>query len=66
MTSEFLTAEETAGYLKVDIMTIYRLAKEGEIPASKVGHQWRFNKTEIDGWFKNGHLNNNKNNTTQG
>ena len=64
MTSEFLTAEEIAEYLKVDIMTIYRLAKEGKIPASKVGHQWRFNKKEVDVWFKNGHLNTNSNSKT--
>jgi excisionase family DNA binding protein len=63
LTSDFLTAEEVAGYLKVDIMTIYRLAKDGRIPASKIGHQWRFHKQEIDEWFKNGHLNNNNNNT---
>ena len=60
MTSDFLTPKEVAEYLKVDIMTIYRLAKEGRIPASKVGHLWRFKRTEIDEWFKNGHLNNNK------
>jgi excisionase family DNA binding protein len=52
--SDFLTAEELAGYLKVDIMTIYRLAKDGRIPAAKIGHLWRFKKTEIDEWFKNG------------
>jgi len=58
MTPGFLTAEELAAYLKVDIMTIYRLAKNGRIPASKVGHLWRFSKNEIDEWFKNGHSNN--------
>ena len=68
MVSDFLTAEEIAEYLKVDIMTIYRLAKSGKIPASKVGHLWRFSKAEIDEWFKNGHLNNgnNNNNSPQG
>jgi len=63
LVSDFLTAEEVAGYLKVDIMTIYRLSKEGKIPASKIGHLWRFKKTEIDEWFKNGHLNNGNNNS---
>lgn len=61
MTTDFLTAEEVAAYLKVDIMTIYRLAKEGRIPAFKIGHLWRFKKSEIDEWFKNGHSNNSKN-----
>jgi len=59
LVSDFLTAEELANYLKVDIMTIYRLSKEGRIPAAKIGHLWRFKKTEIDEWFKNGHSNNN-------
>ena len=63
MTSDFFTAEEVAGYLKVDIMTIYRLAKGGKIPAAKIGHLWRFKKTEIDEWFKNGHSNNGNKNT---
>lgn len=58
MVSDFLTAEEVAAYLKVDIMTVYRLAKDGRIPASKIGHLWRFKKTEIDEWFKSRHLNN--------
>ena len=58
MVSDFLTAEEVAEYLKVDIMTVYRLSKEGRIPASKIGHLWRFKKTEIDEWFENGHSNN--------
>lgn len=59
MDSGFLTAKEIAEYLKVDIMTVYRLAKSGRIPASKVGDLWRFKKTEIDEWFRNGHLSNN-------
>lgn len=58
MISDFLTADEVAKYLKVDIMTIYRLSKVGRIPAAKIGHLWRFKKTEIDEWFKNGHSNN--------
>ena len=64
MASDFLTAGELADYLKVDIMTVYRLAKKGDIPASKIGHLWRFKKTEIDEWFKNGHLVNTINNQT--
>lgn len=57
MVSDFLTAKEVAEYLKVDIMTIYRLAKEGRVPASKIGHLWRFKRTEIDEWFKKKHFN---------
>ncbi|PIU40878.1 MAG: DNA-binding protein [Candidatus Omnitrophica bacterium CG07_land_8_20_14_0_80_42_15] len=62
MVSDFLTAEELASYLKVDIMTVYRLAKNRKIPASKVGHLWRFKKTEIDEWFRSSHVNGNTQN----
>jgi excisionase family DNA binding protein len=32
---------------------LYRMAQDGEIPASKVGNQWRFDREEIDQWMKN-------------
>ena len=28
------------------------MSQNSEIPASKVGHQWRFNQEEIDVWMK--------------
>jgi excisionase family DNA binding protein len=31
--------------LNVSRETIYKWAQRGEIPASKLGHQWRFNQT---------------------
>jgi len=31
---------------------LYRMAQEGDIPASKVGNQWRFDREEIDQWMK--------------
>jgi excisionase family DNA binding protein len=46
-----MTIEETAAYLRVGKKTIYRLLKQGEIPATKVGRQWRFNKASIDKWL---------------
>lgn len=44
---EILTVAEIAEYLKIDKVTVYRLAKNKQIPAFKVGRQWRFNKQEI-------------------
>jgi len=48
---EILTVEECAKYLKTSISTIYRLAQEGKIPATKVGNQWRFRKKKINEWL---------------
>jgi excisionase family DNA binding protein len=32
-------------------MTIYRMARQGEIPAFKVGNRWRFNRRRIEEWL---------------
>ncbi len=49
--AELMTLEEVADYLRVTKKTIYRLLKRGRIPATKVGRQWRFDKTSIDEWL---------------
>jgi len=49
--AKLMTVEEAAGYLRVGKKTIYRLLKQGKIPATKVGQQWRFNKVSIDEWL---------------
>ena len=48
--SRILTVGEIADYLRVDRSTIYRLLKRHELPAFKVGRDWRFNVEEIDRW----------------
>lgn len=45
-----MTLEEVAGYLRVHPSTIYRLLKRRELPAFKVGSDWRFNQESIDRW----------------
>lgn len=47
----FLKLKEVSKYLKIHRSTLYRLAQQGQIPASKVGKLWRFNKEKIDKWF---------------
>ena len=45
---DFLTAEEVAETLKVNIMTIYRYIKAGKIKAFKLGKNFRIEKKEFD------------------
>lgn len=45
---EFLTAEEVAEMLKVNIMTIYRYIKAGKIQAYKLGKNFRIEKKEFE------------------
>jgi excisionase family DNA binding protein len=51
-TDRWLTLDELAGYLKLSRSKLYRMAQERELPASKVGSQWRFDRHEIDEWMK--------------
>jgi excisionase family DNA binding protein len=45
-----MTLEETADYLRVHPSTVYRLVKRRQLPAFKVGSDWRFNLESIDRW----------------
>jgi excisionase family DNA binding protein len=48
----FLTTEEVLGYLKITPRTIYRLIRCGELPAVRIGRQWRFRRSDLDGWLE--------------
>jgi len=49
--TKIMTIKEAAQFLKVNNMTVYRLANKGKIPASKVGKQWRFSQQKIEQWL---------------
>ena len=49
---KWLTIEELADYLKMGRTKLYRMAQKADIPASKIGNQWRFDREEIDEWMK--------------
>jgi len=42
-----MTAAEVGTLLRLDKSTVCRLARDGEIPATKIGGSWRFNREEI-------------------
>jgi excisionase family DNA binding protein len=50
--SPVLTALELAKYLRIHPTTVYKLAKRGELPAFKVGGDWRFNRASIEKWLE--------------
>jgi excisionase family DNA binding protein len=49
--SQVMTSVEAADYLKMHVKTVCRLAKEGKIPAKKVGSEWRFLRSVLDRWL---------------
>lgn len=50
--SELLTTKEIAKYLRLRPETVLRKVRKGEIPAIKMGGQFRFNKGQIDEWLR--------------
>jgi excisionase family DNA binding protein len=50
-TDEYLTGNEVAAILKVDDETVRRWSREGIIPASKFGGEWRYRRSDIDKVF---------------
>jgi len=49
---EILTAKEVAEYLNIHPLTVHKYAREGKIPAFKIGTDWRFHKKYIQRWIK--------------
>lgn len=49
---EILTAKEVADYLNLHPLTVHKYAREGKIPAFKIGTDWRFHKKYIERWIR--------------
>jgi excisionase family DNA binding protein len=50
MVKRVLTVRELADYLHVHQSTIYRMLKRSQLPAFRIGSDWRFNVENIDRW----------------
>ncbi|MCP9438415.1 MAG: helix-turn-helix domain-containing protein [Nitrospira sp.] len=51
--SELLTVEETCRYLKITRRTLYRYLRSHQIPAFKLGKEWRFVRSDLEQWIRN-------------
>ena len=48
----WLSLDETAAYLSMGKTALYTLAREGRIPARKIGKKWVFEKAGLDAWVR--------------
>ena len=48
---DILTLKELSEYLKIAEKTLYGYAREGRIPAIKIGSAWRFRRQDIEAWL---------------
>lgn len=52
MPERLLTTRELVDLLQLDRVTIYKMVKDGELPALRVGGQWRFPEEAVNAWLK--------------
>ena len=50
----WVNLEEVSEYLGVNKDTVRNWIKKTDIPAHKIGRQWKFKLSEIDEWVKSG------------
>ena len=50
--ADLLTTRQVQDILQVDRTTIYRMVESGQLPAIRVGKQWRFARAEIEDWLR--------------
>ena len=51
MTERLLTAAEVAEDLRVSTMTVYRLIRRGELPAVRVGRNYRVRLADLESYL---------------
>jgi DNA repair protein RadD len=50
--SDWLSIEEAAAYIGRGRTALYTLAREGRIPANRLGKKWAFEKAQLDLWVR--------------
>jgi excisionase family DNA binding protein len=48
---ELLVVHEVAGLMRVSNMTVYRLIKAGDLPAIRVGKNFRIRRTDVKAYL---------------
>lgn len=49
---QVLTVREVADFFKIHPTTVSRMVKRGELPAFRVGSDWRFTRASIEEWLQ--------------
>jgi excisionase family DNA binding protein len=52
--TDLLTTKQVQTLLRVDRTTIYRMVESGQLPAMRVGKQWRFAQADVERWLQSG------------
>ena len=52
--AQVMTVDEAARFLRIHPETLREKARKGEIPAAKVGREWRFSQEQVLAWIEHG------------
>jgi excisionase family DNA binding protein len=52
MATRILTAAEVAEILQLNVETVYSLISKDDLPAAKIGGQWRFDEDAVRAWIR--------------
>lgn len=52
--NHLMTLEEAADFLRLNAEVLRRKARQGEVPAAKIGRQWRFRLPRLIEWLDEG------------
>ena len=47
-----MTVEEVSEYLRLARSTVYKLLKDEELPARKLGGRWRVSRKALEAWLE--------------
>jgi len=50
--NEILNPDEVAQWLRIPKTTLYKLCNKGQIPCTKIGRHWRFDRALVETWFE--------------
>jgi excisionase family DNA binding protein len=51
---QVLNSEEAAALLQIHPRTLQKMAREGKVPAFRIGGLWRFRVSALDAWLRSG------------
>ncbi len=54
MTHDVMTADQAAEFLQTSRDTLLRKARRCELPAAKLGREWRFRRADLEAWLMRG------------
>lgn len=47
-----MTVQDVANYLRFSTAKVYKMARDGRLPAARIGREWRFRNGIIDAWLE--------------